>query len=272
MQYDPIKKSLGRVFNVTPFARKLFYAMLDILLLRAWHVKKEIAAWRKANKHLSPKVLDAGCGFGQYVFYVSGRLGTAEVTGIDVKEEQVDDCNSFFRKIGRGDRVKFLCADLTSFSAGESYDLAISVDVMEHILDDRAVFSNICRALKPGGTLIISTPSDQGGSDAHDHGEPGFIDEHVRDGYSIADITEKLHSAGFSTVSARYSYGWAGKISWKLSMKLPILALNSSKLFFVLVPFYYLMVMPFALVLNAIDLLAENSSGTGLIVTAVKPS
>jgi len=41
MQYDPIKRSLGNVFNKSPFLRKTFYRLLDLLLLRAWHIHKE---------------------------------------------------------------------------------------------------------------------------------------------------------------------------------------------------------------------------------------
>ena len=47
MQYDPIKRSLGNVFNKSPFLRKLFYRLLDLLLLRAWHVHKELKTWIK---------------------------------------------------------------------------------------------------------------------------------------------------------------------------------------------------------------------------------
>ena len=35
------------VFNRTPFLRKLFYRLLDLLLLRAWHVHREIKRWEK---------------------------------------------------------------------------------------------------------------------------------------------------------------------------------------------------------------------------------
>ena len=49
-----------------------------------------------------------------------------------------------------------------------SFDLALSVDVMEHIVEDVEVFRNIHTSLKDGGMLLISTPSDQGGSDVHD--------------------------------------------------------------------------------------------------------
>ena len=68
---------------------------------------------------------------------------------------------------------------------------------MEHIEEDELVFRNFFRALKPGGSLLISTPSDQGGSDVHNEEEKSFIDEHVRDGYGIGEISQKLERAGF---------------------------------------------------------------------------
>ena len=119
--------------------------------------------------------------------------------------------------------------------------------------------------------LIISTPSDQGGSDVHDHdhGE-SFIDEHVRDGYNVNDIQDKLKRAGFSRTEASYTYGKPGQAGWKLSMKYPIQLLNISKLFFIILPFYYLLTFPFALLFNYIDLHSKHKSGTGLLVKAWK--
>jgi hypothetical protein len=109
-----------------------------------------------------------------------------------------------------------------------------------------------------------------GGSDVHDDGETSFIEEHVRDGYGIDEIEEKCKRAGFSKVEARYSYGAPGKISWKLSMKYPMLLLNKSKAFFIILPFYYLVTMPFSLLLNVFDVNGTHSTGTGLIVKAWK--
>jgi hypothetical protein len=45
MQYDPVKRRLGVVFNSDPFLRKLFYHLLDLLLLRAWHIQRELRRW-----------------------------------------------------------------------------------------------------------------------------------------------------------------------------------------------------------------------------------
>jgi SAM-dependent methyltransferase len=266
MHYDPIKRSLGGVFNSTPFLRKLFYFLLDVLLLRSWHIRSEL---RKINRSGVKNILDAGSGFGQYSFWMTKKFSQAEILAVDVKEEQVADCNAFFNRIGKN-QVKFEVGDLVTFVQPEKFDLVLCVDVMEHIEEDVQVLTNYCNSLRTGGILLISTPSNMGGSDVHDDGETSFIEEHVRDGYGIDEIEEKCKRAGFSKVEARYSYGTPGKISWKLSMKYPMLLLNKSKAFFIVLPIYYLVTMPFALLLNVFDVNGTHSTGTGLIVKAWK--
>lgn len=270
MQYDPIKKSLGKVFNKTPFLRKLFYRMLNILLLRAWHIYKHIRKWAKDKKNEPIHILDAGSGFGQYTYTLSKMSNLWQITAVDVKEEQVEDCNQFFEKVGKSDRVKFYVKDLVTYQNPDTYHAILSVDVMEHILEDEKVFKNFAISLKKGGKLFISTPSDQGGSDVHSDSDSSFIEEHVRDGYNKEDIAQKLLNAGFSKVEVLYSYGAPGKISWRLSMKYPILLLGTSKLFFIILPFYYLIVFPWCLLLNMWDVRQTHKTGTGLIVIAEK--
>lgn len=269
MQYDKVKTSLGTAFNKHPLLRILFYKMLDLLLLRAWHVRKEIHRFRK-NKTAVASILDAGAGFGQYSYFLSALSSSYHITAVDVKQEQIDDCNNFFSRRNLSHRVKFQYADLTAFSHAESFDLILSIDVMEHIEDDRAVFRNFFQSLRPGGMLLISTPSDQGGSDVHDHGESSFIEEHVRDGYSMDDINQKLTGAGFQKVETRYTYGTPGQLSWKLSMKYPMKLLGFSRLFFILLPLYYLVTFPFCILLNYLDVSGTHASGTGLLVKAYK--
>lgn len=275
MHYDPIKRTLGSFFNRTPWLRVLFYKLLDLLLLRSWHIRRALRRWVAGRGGKPADILDAGSGFGQYSYRLAKLANGNKVLGMDVKEEQMADCNAFFARLGMGDRVRFEVADLTAFVRPEAFDLVLSVDVMEHIEADETVFANFHKSLRPGGLLLISTPSDKGGSDAdeHDHADGqihGFIDEHVRDGYNIDDIRAKLARAGFSRVEAAYSYGAPGHVSWVLSMKWPISLLNVSKAFFVLLPFYYLMVFPFCLLLNWADVARTHNSGTGLIVKAYK--
>lgn len=273
MQYDPIKKVLGNVFNTSPIGRKIFYRLLDVILLRTWHIKKVIRSWAKSAKG-NISVLDAGSGFGQYSYYLARKHPSWQIFGVDVKEDQIRECRDFFKNSGLTN-AQFEQADLVTFDQTGKHHLVLSVDVMEHIEEDTVVFENLCKSLKPGGMLLISTPSDKGGSDVdHNHGvaspQSSFIDEHVRDGYNIDDIAAKLKDAGFSKVNAAYTYGWPGKISWKLSMKFPILMLNASKLFFIILPFYFLAIFWFVLILNFLDVRLKHSTGTGLLVKAWK--
>lgn len=269
MQYEPIKKSLGRVFSKSVFLRKSLYFLLDLLLLRAWHVNRALQKIAKQFPE-SAGVLDAGSGFGQYTWTMSKLNDRWVIKAVDINNEQIKDCRNFFIQAGLSERVFFEPCDLTTLSERERYDIVLSVDVMEHIEKDLLVFHNFYKAMKAGGILLISTPSDQGGSDVHDDSEESFIDEHVRDGYSIEGIREKLSLAGFRDIDTHYTYGKPGNISWRLSMKYPIKMLNISYLFFIILPFYYMIVFPVSVILNYLDLQMTHKKGTGLLVTARK--
>ena len=53
--------------------------------------------------------------------------------------------------------------DLTALSfADESFDVVISLEVMEHIPDFRRAFSECARVLKPRGKMLLSVPFHQG--------------------------------------------------------------------------------------------------------------
>jgi SAM-dependent methyltransferase len=269
MHYEPVKNILSRVFSGPLFMRKAFYFCLDTLLLRTWHVKR---ALKNIAFEIPPDaaILDAGAGLGQYTWRMSRMRKGWDITAADIIEQQVNEGNDFINRAGLSARVKFIVADLTQYVQPGKFSLILSVDVMEHIKDDEAVFRNFAASMRDNGILLISTPSNLGGSDVHDEHDSSFIDEHVRDGYSIEEITAKLNRAGFSRVTAKYTYGFPGSISWRLSMKYPVKMLNMSYLFFIILPFYYIIVFPFSLILNFFDLCIEHKSGTGLLVTARK--
>ncbi len=267
MKYEPIKEKIGSLIGASHFLRKLYYFGLGVLLLRAWHVKREIRRiYRKDN---FKNVLDAGCGPGQYSYYIAKKFG-AKVIGVDIIESEIERCNRFAHDEDLCGS-NFLVADLSSETFpktfSEEFDLIVSVDVMEHIRDDVAVFMNFASLLREGGRVMISTPS--AGAE-HEEEEHSFIDEHFRSGYSGEDISEKLAKSGLEVEKFAFTYGFGGSIYWKLSMKVPITLLNKSNLYFLLLPFYYAIAFPVSLFFMALDYLFPPKSGGGLLVVARK--
>jgi cyclopropane fatty-acyl-phospholipid synthase-like methyltransferase len=266
MHYDPIKKVFGNVIRKNPWLRILFYKLLGLMFLREWYVKRELRR-QLCNRTKPFHVYDAGSGFGQYSYYIAKHFPLATIYGIDLKEEQVADCNRFFRMRGLS-RCSFAVEDLTQIQHTEKFDFILSVDVMEHIPDDISVFRNLFRALKPNGMLFINTPSNLGGSDVHSKEEESFIGEHARNGYGAEEIQKKLESVGFKVESIRFTYGHWGNRYWKLGLKYPMQMLNVSKIFFVVLPFYYLIILPLVLPMMWLDYVADNKTGTGLNILA----
>jgi len=268
MHYDPIKNVFGNIIRKNPWLRILFYNLLGVMFLREWYVKRELR--RQLGSWNTPfRIYDAGCGFGQYSYYMARQFPRATIFGVDVKEEQVNDCTLFFRSIGLH-QCSFAVEDLTRIRHSEKFDFILSVDVMEHIPDDIGVFRNFFQALAPGGILFINTPSNLGGSDAHSESDESFIGEHARNGYGADEIRDKLQSAGFNVESIRYTYGSWGNRYWKLGIKAPMQLLNRSKIFFLMLPFYYIIVLPFILPMMWLDYHNNNITGTGLNVLARK--
>ncbi len=268
MQYDPIKNVLGDVAKKAPVLRKLFYWLLGVMFLRTWYVKRAVRELLAKKKEIF-NLFDAGSGFGQYSYFIAKNFPTVSIHAIDVKEDYIEDCKRFFRQIGITN-VHFGVEDLTVPTHTDRFDFILSVDVMEHIADDVQVFKNFYSALRYGGRLLIHTPSNLGGSDVHREGDKSFVEEHARDGYSVEDITTKLKSAGFTILYAKYSYGPVGTLAWRLGIKYPLLMVNASKIFFLLLPFYYLFTLWFTLLLMWIDFNSNNKTGTGLLVAAEK--
>ncbi|NNL20113.1 MAG: class I SAM-dependent methyltransferase [Ignavibacteriaceae bacterium] len=269
MYYDPVKNIFAKVIHKFPSLRILFYKILDLMFLRSWYVRRELINLRKSFKLSEINIYDAGSGFGQYTYFMSKNMNPSNIFSIDVKEDWINDCRDFFtsRKI---ENVNFAVEDLININHQNRFDLILCVDVMEHIVNDVKVFKNLYSALKVGGFLLINSPSIFGGSDVHHEEEKSFIGEHARDGYSKEDLETKLHPIGFNTFSSKYTYGFWGDKAWRLGIKYPMLLLNVSKIFLIILPVYYLLTLPFTLLMMVLDFSSLNKTGSGINFIAKK--
>ena len=79
-----------------------------------------------------------------------------------------------------------------------TFDLALALDVIEHVPDDLAALAELNRVLKPGGTLLVTVPALQLLWSAHDE-----ANGHYRR-YTLGELRGRVESSGFTTVTATY--------------------------------------------------------------------
>lgn len=268
MHYDPVKDIFASFIKKNLLLRVLFYKLLDLMFLRSWYVRRELREIRKKFKG-NIDIFDAGTGYGQYSYFMSKKLQPNKIYAVDVKENWIKDCEFFFQR-KKLNNVSFGIEDLTTITHKNRFDLIVCVDVMEHIVEDVKVFSNYYNALKPGGMLLVNTPSIFGGSDVHDDEDESFVGEHARDGYSFEDLRDKLSPLGFSNFKHKYSYGFWGDKAWRLGIKYPMLMLNKLKLLLVILPFYYIITLIPVLLMMFVDYKSDNKLGSGITFLAQK--
>ncbi len=274
IDYDPLKAKLGSLVSRSTLLRRLFYTALGMLFLRQWHVRKvlkDIARTPPASGGEVRSILDAGSGFGQYSYLMAKLFPAAQVYAVDVKQEQIDDCSYFARALGL-ERLTFAYGDLTLYRKASGFDLALSVDVMEHILDDASVYANVFASLRPGGRFIIATPSA-----SEEHPSPpgevhSVIGEHVREGYTEAEFREKVTAAGFRILVQKRTYGplW-GRLAWMILQRIPMKLLTISKLFALIVIPWMIVLYPVAAFAMFMDVHSDNRSGGGWLMIVQKP-
>lgn len=79
-----------------------------------------------------------------------------------------------------------------------SAELALLLDVIEHLPDEGPALAEVLRALKPGGFLLVSVPAFRALWSWHDE-QAGH---HRR--YRLEEVSQKVRGAGFDILDARY--------------------------------------------------------------------
>ncbi|MFZ5432601.1 MAG: class I SAM-dependent methyltransferase [Calditrichota bacterium] len=268
IDYDPLKAVLGRFVARHVLMRRLFYTVLGMFFLRQWHVRAELK--RIAREHKITGIFDAGSGYGQYTYLMGKLFPDAHILALDVKDEQIEDGRWFSQQVGQHN-VEYVLGDLTTFQRPDSADLALSVDVMEHILEDEAVFRNVFATLRSGGLFVITTPT------AETETLPGdtfqsVIGEHVRQGYTEREFRDKMARAGFTVEKMRRTYTpvW-GNLAWHILQRIPMRLLSWSKLLAVIVvPWLIVLYLPAAFFMWC-DLQNRGERGGGWLLVARKP-
>ena len=113
---------------------------------------------RSVGQPSRSRALDAGCGFGVYSI-VLAEAGF-QVQGVDISEEEIARARQWATSRGLGHKIGFHVGDLQMMTNREdAFDLVVCSEVLEHLENPALGASNLFRALKTGGTAIISMPN-----------------------------------------------------------------------------------------------------------------
>jgi SAM-dependent methyltransferase len=103
------------------------------------------------------RLVDVGAGEGYFSKMVGDRLQADLKRSPESMLAACDLFPEFFRYAGiRCDPIN---PDGSLPYADESFDVACSLEVIEHIKDQFAFTRELCRVVKPGGVAIVSTPN-----------------------------------------------------------------------------------------------------------------
>lgn len=270
ISYDPVKDKFSAIIKKSRLLRRLFYFLLDLFFLRSWYLRRLITeTGSELNRKGKWRLLDAGSGFGQYDRFILSNFDNVMVDSVDVKEDYLLDNQRYFKQEVEKGRITFYPLDLLEFSAPNSFDMAVCIDVLEHITEDVKVMKNISQSLKPGGYFLMHSPSHYSREDGDE--EDTFVGEHARAGYSKQDISEKLKAAGLKPEKIHYTYGFWGHKAWIGSVKWPMIWFNKFGLAAgIPLLIYYPVVMPACLLMNLADLYTRNEKGNGIYALARK--
>jgi len=173
----------------SPFPSSSFVQLAEAESGHWWfRARNRILLWTMATK-IKPFVsfLEVGCGTGYVLDGVRKAYPAADLFGAEYFEEGL----VFARK--RVPDASFRQLDATVMDEADRYDVIGVFDVIEHIEQDEKVLENLARAVKPGGSLMITVPQHRWlWSAADEHAC------HVRR-YTRSELVEKVSRAGLRT-------------------------------------------------------------------------
>ncbi len=157
------------------------------------------------------RILDAGCGRADHSIFLARLFPQAQVVGIDIDAPMIERNADTARRLGLTN-VEFHFGDLTRIDAKEEYDVVISIDVLEHIIEQEQALRNLTRALRPGGTCFyhiptireVPVPFSTMLKDFHEWGEK----EHLAKELTAEEFTGRVAASGLTVLRSQRTFGW----------------------------------------------------------------
>jgi len=102
------------------------------------------------------RIAEIGCGRGNFAIFLASRGAT--VTAMDFSENAIQIAKERSERLQVNVEWRVGDAQSTQLPA-EHFDIVISCECMEHVSEPRGMMLELARILRPGGRLLLTTPS-----------------------------------------------------------------------------------------------------------------
>lgn len=157
----------GWAFTESPEAYREHYKLVDAgATVGHWEQSEGEMRWLtlrdflRRNKGKIKNVLDYGCWIGHQTIRAANELPEATFFGVDVTPRNIELAEECKAKYAKHGNVEFHVYDEMSDGPkdGDTYDLIILNEVLEHVLDPAALIERLESWCNPGGTIFITVP------------------------------------------------------------------------------------------------------------------
>lgn len=249
-------------------ARRFYLFLTHNLLLKNNIIRREIKLCGKRKK-FTQHVLYPGFGVGQLLSIFARHKNKFNVLAIDKNPRMVTQSTAYFADQNIRN-VYCRTANILEFRSPETFDLCLSINLLNYIEDDRKALANMYDSLKRPGMLLIFNASNYADDRAGKLNLSVYSDKRYRKGYGVIELKQLLKEVGFSRVKARYVYGAPGILSWKMTTSWPTQMVQTSNAFYLLLPLYTLLCIPFVFICNFLDMSMNHKKGKCIVVRAFK--
>jgi ubiquinone/menaquinone biosynthesis C-methylase UbiE len=234
--------------------------------MRISHFKKALKKIENLTSQYTT-ILDAGCGTGDFSFYVAERFPQTSVIGVDIVDSTLQTNREIANKLSIKN-LTFAKQDLLVLEDTEKYDFIFSIGTLIYFSkkETKKIIENFAKVVKKDGYLYLDLPQEKFlevnwiPTKYYPQLYHGLKEENSGDLYTFAEMLALLKDCGFDITWKNKSFGYFGKFAWEFDNVLREKNCIRGRLFFV----------PFLKILTWIDAQIQNTKGCCFVILAQK--